>query len=335
MSTLYIIQNETHLDNFLELCKSDDDYNFIIIDKFCGFEIKEEKLNKIRKDYLRLDAYGKGIYRVTGIYRLLKIIGFIIRKPYSNLSLPQKIVIGNDGSVQKIIIHYFKKMDPSISVELWSDGLLEKVKMTTFKKVMSLIEPGLDRIRVTPFLPSITGCSSLIDTAYVMSESCKNSIVVNGFKGQTLEVKEFPRHVKLKEIERSVKKHRLLLVVSAFSWHGRDDIEKWEIELVRDFVKMAGDIKEDKECSIRVHPRSSEALCNIIMQSGIASDFLHCEEDIVNSDVVISYASTCLFDAYVLGKQVYTYSKGAPYISRGDFVEGLPMINELDLVFYK
>ena len=41
---------------------------------------------------------------------------------------------------------------------------------------------------------------------------------------------------------------------------------------------------------------------------------------------MISYASTCLYDASVIGRNVFTITNGAPYISRGEFVESLPEI---------
>lgn len=332
MTTVYIVQNETHLTNFISISKNDSDI-FIVTDLYCGFEIPLKHINDINKRSYRIPK-GDGIYRVGLFSRLIELIKF---RP-SDIDLlvenkVSKLVIGNDGAVQKKIYHYLKSKNSQLRVELWSDGLLEKVNKKNFRGLINLFEPISHKFQFDCYLPSISCTSSMLDTIFVMSDSCLKSVKKNGFKGDEIKVTEFPRHINLKQIKRTTLCKRILVVVSAFSWHGRDDIEKWEIQLVESLVEISAKIT-NFELAIRPHPRSSEALKNAIEISKLKSTIDNCEFDIVNSDVVISYASTCLFDAYAVGKEVLVYEQGAPQISRGDFIESLKILKDLSTLIH-
>lgn len=331
MKKLYIVQNETHLENFLAL--SNDDYincQFLFLDRICGLEINTKLLDK-RMPSLRLAPIGRrGVYKVSGLLRFFKLIICWYSNEFRCLSTPDRIYIGNDGAIQKLVIQHFRSLNVNLEVELWSDGLLERVHPNSIRKFSHFIEPLLSHMRLDSFVPSIVGTSSLIDRAYVMSNSCKESLVFNGFRGKDVSVKIFPRHQNMRGIERIDHNYRILLAVSAFDWHGYSDIEEWECRLTKAFAEIAESDNSTCKYSIRSHPRSSSKLKELIKNSGIESTIVDCSEDIVNSDVVISYASTCLYDANCIGKKVYTYNKGAPYINRGDFIESLPELEDLN-----
>lgn len=330
MKKLYIVQNETHLENFLALSANDSPHSqFLFLDRICGLEVNKDQFTGSISN-LTLSPVGKrGIYKVSGLYRLIKLIICRRKREYQNLIIPDNIYIGNDGAIQKLVIQYFKGLNKNLEVELWSDGLLERVKPSFFRRTIRFMEPLLSHWGIDSFMPSIVGTSSLIDRAFVMSKSCEDSLIFNGFRGKEISVKTFPRHLNMQKIERKNHDFRILLVVSAFDWHGHSEIELWEGELANLFSQVAKSDESICKYSIRSHPRSSGKLKQQIEQSGLESTFIDCSEDLVHSDIVISYASTCLFDGACIGKKVFTYSKGAPYINRGDFVESLPELKEL------
>lgn len=330
MATLFIIQNETHLDNFVELSSLESGDQFLLIDEFCGFKIPEQKINKINVTYISIDKENCGFYRVNGVRRFVYAIKTRLKKKYKTLNTPNKILIGVDGAIQKQVIHYFKSIDRNIKVEMWSDGLLEVVNKGLLLRIIVKLEPFLCKLKIDSYLPCVTATSSLIDELFVMSESCKKSVMANGFRGGNISVKDFPRVKSLKNIKRKDNTSRLLLIVSAFSWHGRSDIEQWEIELIDKFIAWYEIEPRDFILSIRPHPRSSQELVDKIERSGYKSQYNECNEDIVHADLLVSYASTCLFDGYSIGKKVYTYDNEAPIINRGAFVESLPKLNSLN-----
>jgi hypothetical protein len=330
LKKLYIVQNETHLENFLALSAKDrTNSQFLFLDSICGLEINKDKHVEHLSSMRLSPILGGGIYKVSGFIRLIKLIICWRKREYRNLTTPDKIYIGNDGAIQKLVIQHFKRLNNDLEVELWSDGLLERVEPSAFRNIVHGMEPLLSYLRLDSFFPSIIGTSSLIERAFVMSDSCKKSLVFNGFRGSCVDVKTFPRHLNMQKIARKYHDFRILLVVSAFEWHGHSDIELWECELANFFSKVAELDKTTCKYSIRSHPRSSSKLKEQITKSGFESTIFDCSEDIVNSDVIISYASTCLFDGSCIGKKVFTYTKGAPYINRGDFVEALPELKEL------
>ncbi|ENM5835537.1 hypothetical protein NTH44_003647 [Vibrio metoecus] len=328
MATLYIIQNETHLINFTFLSKNNDDV-FLITDLFCGFEIEQRLIDQIDRKVIRLKK-KKGFYRVNFMCRLYYILNLNLKNILNEMTF-EKIVIGNDGAVQKKVFHYLKRRKKNIKVVLWSDGLLEKVSKNWLRNVVSKYEHQLFNFKIDPYLPSISCTSSMIDDLFVMTESCKNSAIYNGFKGN-IDVVIFPRHLQLAKIKRTNSNFRVLFVVSAFAWHGRDDIEAWETELVRKLIFMEAEASINFEISIRAHPRSSRKLTEAIKNSKLSSKYSLCEEDIVNSDIIISYASTCLLDGYSIDKKVFVYEQGAPYINRGEFIESLPKLKDLNMI---
>lgn len=335
MATLFIVQNESHLDNFIDLADMESGDQFLLIDEFCGSKISDKKIQAISASSISIDKESCGFYRLKGIRRLLVAIKVAFKKKYKSLNIPDRILIGVDGAIQKQVIHYFKSLNSNIKVEMWSDGLLEVVNKGILLKVISKFEPLLCKVGADAYLPCVTATSSLIDELFVMSESCKRSVITNGFRGGQISVKEFPRVKSLKNIPRIDATPRLLLVVSAFSWHGHHDIEKWEVGLVDKFITWYEKEPREFVLSIRPHPRSSSELVNKIDSSGYKSQYSECGEDIVHTDLLVSYASTCLFDGHSIGKHVYTYEYEAPYINRGAFVESLPKLSSLDEIITK
>lgn len=318
---LFILQNDNDLKN-ARILNSFKEIQFIDVSPFCGdkinfdnSEIKAIKINRISK---------VPYYKSKKLFKFMQIL--FVNIDVLDYSKITSVYMGNDGAIQRKIISKIKKINRQATVELWIDGLLEKHEPTLSRKILRILSSIAFKLRCSWLVPSEVGTSALVDRVKVLSESCRQSLLFNGVPSQKVSVGEFQRIKDLKNKIRTDTNKRILLVVSAFGWHGRADIELWEESLVEQFARIQ---INDVTISIRPHPRSGHGLKSIIGKSGLESKNKLVEDDIVNSDLIISFASTCLLEAYLIGKSVLVYEKDAPYISRGDFIEGLPKLNDL------
>ena len=300
--------------------------DFLIdVSDFCG---DSSGIDKTSKRIIKINKnYTYGFYKLNAFNKLVSVLTIKVNLRFLNVSLNkiEKIVIGNDGAIQRKIIENITKNNKCVQVEMWSDGLLEKHEITPALKISRLIRRVFSKLKKSYLINSEVGVSYFLNAVYVLTESCKKSLIYNGGNAEIIKVAEFPRIKQLLNNKRDNFKKRILLVVSAFAWHGRQDIENWEIETAKKFSNV---YLEDVELSIRVHPRSSEELKNSIYSSGIASKYMDIDDDLCNSDIVISYASTSLLEAVLINRVVYVYENGAPYIDRGEFIETLDKIND-------
>lgn len=317
------------MQNFTNLCHNPDDL-FLVVSEVTG-DFCNTSILPINTKVLKFSNNVRPIFHVNGLKRLISVANVDLRPIESRMKEIDTIIIGCDGAVQRRIISKIRRLNPSVYVELWSDGLLEPHDANIIMRLRRKIEPLLAYLGFSWIMPSEVCTSSLVNKVHVLTESCKQSLLENGASGSKVYVSDFPRFKRYAEfnVPPSERNDRILIVVSAFSWHGRHDIEEWEIDLVRKISAY----KKSVQIKIRPHPRSSQQLKDVIAASGIQSEFKDIFDDLSKSAVVVSFASTCLFDAIKLGCKVFVYEEGAPYINRGKFIESVPKLSDLNEFF--
>ena len=323
---VYIIQNNNHLIN-ARLDVGSSDSTFIIIDKLAGSVISQKELSKIKNisniTVESLKPYIKSSSRIARIMNIL-FLKFDLDVKYTI----KEIIIGNDGAFQKRIIEKInRRSGKKPKVTLWSDGLISYRKIGIFRYFACRFNRYLTYLNLDYFFPSVLALSSRLHQIVVLSKSCKKALIRYGVKESKIDIKLLPRHraymhqmKKNKSSEKSI-----LIVFSAWSFHGHNSVEEWEINFAKEVIKKS--VKSN--IILRPHPMSSDSLKKVVELSKYGSKS-SLEEDIMTSRYVCSLASTVLFDAKLLGKKVFVYEKGMENLEKGDFIDSLPRIRSIE-----
>ena len=323
---IFLIQNDNDLQNFSLIGCSQTDI-FIDLTSVCGDVITSSLPKNTISLTNRIFASNK-FYESSKFLKFIKAWEVDLEKWLSHIKNVHEINIGWDGAFQRKIISFLKARNPKMLVRQWCDGLLEPHLPSVNLKLRRVVMNCAETCGVSWLVPSEVGKSKLVDEVYVLSDSCKCSLVFNGVSENKIKVKKFPRYKAYFEAsEIHSKLDRVLLCVSAFAWHGHHEAEAWEISMVEDFIsaKICGSRKV-----IRPHPRSSEKMKRLIARSGYASRNDSISKDIIESGTVVSFASTALFEAKLANREVFVYATGAPQVARGTFIEQLPQLECFD-----
>lgn len=311
MSVLYLIQNDTHLKNFSTLINPDDYY--INLSVYSGQNLDCKMLSHATE--LNLWNVQCNFYHMSPWQRLWFIFRF--RQKVKNITRDhsfRKIVIGNDGALQKSIIEWVVKND-SPEVELWIDGLLSLRSYPIRNSIKLFIQKISEFMKLSFFVPSVIGFYKQIDTVFVMHESVQRELLHYRWALPKLKIKVclFPRHELLIDKSKKVEANhnrKVLYLTSAWGFHGHSkeqaQQEKQVAELVAFF--MSNPI-EGVSLKIRVHPRDKvdnyKEICGEFLS--VCPDF---EDDLISSDVIVSIRSTSIFEAQMLHKKAFIFNKG-------------------------
>lgn len=334
--TVYIVQNENHAINF-SLDSKGKNSLFIYLDNLTGVKAQNSHKGSLSNVIFLGKDNAKYFYRTNWLNKLLII--FNIRKEIENLVKSIKkdkninIVIGNDGSLQKLIIYKIKKHLENIypiSVELWVDSLVVKNEISIKKYILRVIGYISNFFKISYLFPSEFCKSDLIDHIYTSDESISRTLVSNGVKEHKIEIKKFPRVLYLTERSLSTEKRdeRLLFLLGAWEWHGHLETELWQENVVHSLIKLKEKENLQVDIAIRPHPRQSDEFKTRIGLKYL-SKIDSFEEDILNSSIVLSFRSSGLLDAKLLGKTTLVFEKGSPFKETNDFIESLTKIHDL------
>ena len=335
-ATVYIVQNENHAINFSLDAKGKNNI-FIYLDNLTGLSSFSSNARKVENAIFLVKEKTPPFYR-TNIINKLSIIYKVKKEISSTMTYLSafnelKIIIGNDGSLQKLIIYEIKKKLSNschFSVELWIDSLIIRRKMSLKKHTKELISQIAHNFKVSYLFPSEFSKFPLIDIFYVADETIKNTLVANGIEEEKIKIKFFPR-IKFMLNKFGSKENiskRLLFVSSAWTWHGYPGVERWQKKVIEDLIELKERKLLNADLFIRNHPRQSKESISSIPARYLSKNKSF-EEDIVNSTAIISFRSSALYDAKVLGKTVLVYEEKSPFHETNDFIEKLTKVRNL------
>ena len=338
---VFLIQNENHALNAISALRSDSKYTFIILDKYTGLEVEKKIPKDAGHSLIILSNPGEKLfYNVGYLGRILMVLRVrnIYRAILSDIGKNSdrvKIIIGNDSALAKALILVARKIFTSLQVEMWIDTLMGARKKNIRDTFFVRIEKWSILLGIGDLVPTVFGTSRLVDRVFVSHGSNKEALVKRGQMPSKIEVRPSPRFKAMKIRANQISSYRtgrVLIVASAWEWHGRSDIEDWQSKFFNNLAhKMNQDRKVKQGVSIRLHPRQ--------LQTKLATELSHYlskidsyEQDLIESDCIISFRSSALFDAYQLGKEVYVYEVEAPEVQTNAFLESLPRVSDLDSI---
>ena len=336
---IFIIQNENCALNFLHLDKGETDYIYLTLDEYSGLKsssyIKNEyeKLISVENKSSMLFQSSNFIQKLLLIKNFTKEVKSILNR-YKNKYTSVEIYIGNDGALHKAIIIAAKNIFLNIHVTMLIDTIVGDRPITIKTMILRYLEPVLSMAHISQYFPSIFGISSLVNTIFVSHQSNKSVLIRRGAKADKLFVKESPRISMLKELCRQQKKvkkskPRILFVASAWEWHKRNDVEAWQTKALIELIAMAKHHKNFKyDLSIRLHPRQSQHVTSQLNPRYISTENSF-EDDLLNAAVIISFRSSALYDATLIGKETFVYEIGAPETPKNVFIDSLKRLDHL------
>jgi hypothetical protein len=322
---IYIIQSENDNLNFSKLVNEDS--MCVYVNTYCGNR-KLQPIEKCAKVVFLSKNTPDGFYKSTMIKRFRSILN--VNLDFLNGVSCENLVISVDGPIQKKIYRKLSKKN-KLNVVCWNDGLLEKQSKNIIFHFKVLLQNIASFLKIDYLVPGINSYSLFINELNLLTNSCVNSVLYNGSKAKNIKVVKFPRfETSPVNINLSVQKKRVLFVTSAFDWHGHKHVEDWECNTVKKLSNEYKSLETDYDFCIRAHPRASENLKKIINESGLISTYEDAFKDIAMSNVVISFASTMLFEAQMQNKKIFVYEEGSPECSRGDYIESLQKIRKIE-----
>lgn len=341
---LYIIQNDTHYKNFVFLA-SEGDF-FINISRFTGQHINYNSLYEKNVIEIDLSLNDESFYLLNPFQKIsfCNIFKKEIKNKFKNKKI-NKIIIGNDGALQKIIIECVSKNNKEIVVDMWLDGLISLRNSRLMNSIKLFTSYVAEKIRFSYFFPSVIGTYGRIDSLFVMDDSVINEFNCLLIKSKIKRIEKvvFPRHKELM-LMASVShsdsvKYRVLYLTSAWAFHGHN---KWQQHQFQQVEKLIAYFKNKKniDFKVRVHPRDLKNNYNKL-DCRIFSESPSFEEDIINSDFIISARSTGLFEAEMIGKKAIIYDEYFEGNFMNGFLRTLPKFtnvqdlgNEIDVKEY-
>ncbi|ELX6117460.1 hypothetical protein SJ414_000559 [Escherichia coli] len=330
---LYIIQNDTHFKNFIELATEGD--FFIDLARFTGQGINYELFYKKGVSEINLGLHDANFYLFSSYQKIKFCFNFemIVKKIISAYRF-EKIITGNDGALQKIIIKQALKNNSKGRVEMWLDGLISLNKNRVINSAKVFMSYIADKIGLSSYVPSVIGTSSYVDTLYVMDQSVikeYNFLMIKP-KVKKIEKRLFPRHKKLISLahnhERRAQVCKVLYLTSAWSFHGHNKCQNIQYHQILNLLSNFEGNK-DIDFQIRIHPR--DIITNYSeIPVGVISRVKSFEEDILSASIIISARSTGLFEADMIGKKVIVYDEGFEGDFMNEYFDTLPRCVDLN-----
>jgi hypothetical protein len=329
MSCLYLIQNDTHLKNFKGLITDAD--CFIDIGRLISQELSINEI-KFGKE-LHLKGEGSRFYFLNFIQRIIFLITF---KRNNQQALSQlnfdKVIIGNDGAIQRLIIDSLP--NKNIPVEMWLDGIVS-LKSSYYRNGIKIILGKFAALfSCSYFFPSVIGFYERIVYLNVMDDSVKAEYLryKSFINIDNINVTLFPRHKYLVDLANEFKtknvkkaKKRVLYLTSAWLFHNHKKEHKYQLSHVKELLRLSK-TNESYEFKIRVHPREDKSDYSFVPSNNM-SLLESFEDDLCLADCVISARSTGLFEADKIGKPVIVYNEFFEQKMLNDFLNSLDFAN--------
>lgn len=338
---LFFPQNETHIENFIPIIKFlvTNKIKVSIIDTTLIYKQKlyfpEEFIPyivKIKEEELSHPFYRyQGIERVRVIRRLRKELK-LLTEEYS------AFIFGNDGALQRIIIHEAKAQNKKSILLL--DGIisdytyeLSDVFKFSKQKVSDFLMWGKERLKIVIFkvfrkssfniyLPSIAG-ASCVDTIFVIGEHSKR--VVEKYKSPNTKVngiglprmkKWFLGNDQFLRIQNTTENIKVCFITSAYKWHGlkqEADAQHLDIELICETIN-AIDKRRKINFLIKIHPRENPNDYETYKRFDFVSLKPTSMKNVFDDyQLIFSHISTSIIEGGAYGRNVYSLMINFPY----------------------
>ncbi|AQG99884.1 hypothetical protein A9R05_14475 [Burkholderia sp. KK1] len=331
MSTLFVVQNDTHAKNFnilaRELADRGERVSVLLLDGATHESTTRFLDEDLKPSISHVDRTENAFYRSSGVSRLQTCLRF---RTWAREAIGtfDHVVVGNDGALQKIVIKAARARNARCRVSIILDGLLtrEKGLRACTKRRLQRLAEGLN---LDELFPSTVGVSRLVDDISVMHDSVAEVLRFHGAVAPRITVTPLPRHAVIRATihrERS-ERQRVLFLGSAYRWHNELAGHARQVSDFSSFRDFAAQSMRC-ECRLRIHPRDDfsayEGMDGTRLQ--ISDGKTSLEEDLTWADIVVASRSSGLFDATLAGKRALVYTAHFPAPEDDTFLRSLRSI---------
>jgi hypothetical protein len=335
MSTLFVVQNDTHAKNFNILAREaisrGEAVSILLLDGATHESTEQFFDETLTPSINRVERTARAFYRSGGLHRARICMRF---RAWARAEIGSfdHVVLGNDGALQKIIVKAARARRPNCRITVMLDGLLtrEKGSRALAKRLMQRLA---ERLNLDEFVPSTVGVSRMIDDITVMHASVADVLRFHGATAQSILVSPLPRHAAIRETagRDASGKTRILFLGSAYLWHGEHtghDRQTADFAALSHFAARSAHC----ECRLRIHPRDDVSIYRQLDLTGlqISDGKTSLEEDLMWSDVVVASRSSGLFDATLAGRRAVVYTAHFPAPEDDTFLSSLPSITTFE-----
>ncbi|MFM0324947.1 hypothetical protein [Caballeronia glebae] len=335
MSTLFVVQNDTHAKNFnimaREAVARGEAVSILLLDGATHESTQrffDESLNPLIR---HVEQTSNAFYRSGNMCRARTCLQF---RAWARETIGtfDHVVLGNDGALQKIIVKAARARSANCRVSVVLDGLLTREKglrALTKRRLQRLAE----NLNLDALFPSTVGISCLIDDITVMHTSVADVLRFHGSKAQDIVVAPLPRHAAIRATARRYEsgKTRILFLGGAYLWHNEQVGHSRQVEDFSAFCEFATR-STDVECRLRIHPRDDISIYRQLdsarLQVGGSGNSL--EHDLAWADIVVASRSSGLFDAMLAGRRVFVYTAHFPLPNDDTFFSSLPSVSTFE-----
>ena len=336
--SLYVIQNENHYLNFSLSSHADNHYYLLLLDNFTGLQTdtlthncKDNELKPVNNTHYLMSnkSYLSKIICISHFSKQLQMILPSLLREFDEVN----IVLGNDGGLQKAVAYEVKKIKAKTSVNLLIDTIMGDREKTLRSSITKIIEPLLHRLRISHYFPSVLGTSGIINKIFVPHSSNKDVLIRRGVNAKKITIQESPRISWLKSLsDTKANNGNILFVAGAWEWHGRPDVEIWQLQILQQLTSHAAKHPKGHKIKIRLHPRQFNHTTEKIDPKYIC-DSKSLESALLLADTIISFRSSALYDASLIGKDIYILESNAPVTPVNEFMQSVPRIESIKGIF--
>jgi len=337
-STLFVVQNDTHAKNFdvmaRQLVAAGETVAILLLDGATHENTEQFLAAELGAFVRRIERTDHAFYRSRAWDRV-RTCKRLRSWARAEIGCFDRVVVGNDGAMQKIIIKAARIRNGECRVSIVLDGLLTREKGWG-ARAKRRIQRVAERLGVDEFVPSTVGASTLVDDITVMHSSVADVLRFHRVAAPRITVAPLPRHAALRSTgtKASSTATRVLFLGSAYLWHGEYAGHRQQLLDFAAFSSFAGR-SPNFECRLRIHPRDDASCYAEVDRSSVhVSDGSNSlEDDLAWADVVVASRSSGLFDATLAGRRALVYTAHFPAPTDDAFLCTLPQISKFEELY--
>jgi len=249
----------------------------------------------------------EAFYRLHPIrqIRTIRELGPAVRSHAAGADI---VLVFNDGALQRVALREARRRGRQAAVLL--DGMISNYRETVSLPRRALRHAGrmLAYSNIGSMFPSEIGMSPA-DRMFVIGTHSAEVLRRRGASAREIIATGLPRFPEEGAAGRRTPA-RLLYLTGAFGWHGSPHLHAAQIEDVRLLGALASEV--GYRLTVRVHPRDDSRAYQPSSHA-VVSAARPLRDEINDTDIVLSLASTGLLEAIAIGRVALTLSVNAPW----------------------
>jgi hypothetical protein len=319
----FVVQNETHADNFIPLAAQLLDegvattrISVVHLDRATG--VPTVHASSEHSVVLDIETPPSGSFYRSSAFERARYLKGAVPTLAAAVADTSVLVIGNDGAMQRVMANVVRRSGGAVLMVL--DGLLSPDDPSRWRQVRAVSKRAtfrlLEKVGLGHYSPSEVGYMETT-RSFAMTEGVA-AVLRSRRRGQVVDVVTLPRLERQRDLVLRLRdrtpaddRRRFTYFTSAFLWHG-DNVGHHNQERDLDDVAEFARLHPEHRYGVRIHPRESLADYEGRSWPPNVEVTRHpdpLEVDLATSDVVVTARSTAAFEAWLVRVPVLLYER--------------------------